>query len=74
MESLVIAKQQYSMVVTVQRSHKDTKAFQAHAVLWQNINKPSTHTKSNSFYAISNALQGKAYHLHELCYNALAQI
>jgi hypothetical protein len=33
---------------------------------WQRINRPSTHTKSRSFYAISSALQSKAYHLHEL--------
>jgi hypothetical protein len=66
MKNLAIAKLRYIMVVTIQYSCKDTNAFQACTVVWQKINWPSTHTKSRSFYVISNALQRKAYHLHEV--------
>jgi hypothetical protein len=54
------------MVLIVERSHEDTKALQPHGIPRLKIYKHFTHSKSRSFYAISNALQGKASLLHSL--------
>ena len=61
-------KLQESMVLSLQRLLVDTEAYQPHALPATKINALSTHNKKQSSYGILNALQGKAYHLHELWY------
>jgi hypothetical protein len=54
------------MVFQLQRYLNATKAYQALELRRLKTSKRSTPSRSWSSYAISNALQGKAYLLHDL--------